>query len=158
MRKQFEHDDTELGATLARTTDLMDRVLLREMAKKNSLSPVQGGILHTIYDGREYTIEELMELTLKEGTTLTRIVNRMVSAGLISRETIPGGRKLKIRITEKGKQLFNPTAMEACFTNIFAIFSEAEKTSFHVLLVKLVKYEAKLLKENRFHPHDSIID
>lgn len=158
MKRQFEHDDTELGAALSRAVDMRDRILIREMSKKNTLFPVQGGILHTIYDGREYTVEELMKLTLKEGTTLTRLINRMVDAGLISRERVSGERKLKIKITEKGRQSFDPTAMEECFTNIFAVFSEVEKTSFHKLLVKLLKHEAKLLKENRIHPHDSIID
>jgi len=149
VKQIYRHRDTELGSLLGKSKALMERILAREMSKIQPMATVQGGILHAMYDGRDYSIEELMKITLKERTTVSRLASRLRDKGLITKEAVPGNKKIKLRITEKGRQSFNPSLIETTFTSILAGLSVGEKETLHSLLTKLISHELALLESHR---------
>ncbi|MDV2988627.1 MAG: MarR family winged helix-turn-helix transcriptional regulator [Dehalogenimonas sp.] len=157
MNHYFKQE-IELGCLLAQSKTLMDRILIREMAHVKSMPPEQGALLHTIYDGRDYLIEDLMVMTLKERSTIIRLVGRLKDKGLVSTSVVPGTRKHLVRITEAGKHAFDPVLMTDCFVSIFCALTPEEQTSLQEILDKLIKSEIKSLQASRKHPHDSVFD
>ena len=154
MNPIYRHRDTELGSLVGKAKALMELILRREMAKTKPLATIQGGILHAMYDGKDYSIEQLMKRTLKERTTISRLAGRLNDKGLITKEVVPGTRKINLRITEKGKHSFNPSLIEKSFTAILDGLTEQEKGNLHTLLTKLINHELSLLESSRKHTHD----
>ncbi|MBH0188301.1 MAG: MarR family transcriptional regulator [Nitrospira sp.] len=78
--------------------------------KSMRLTPSQFDVLVTLGDTDGMTCSDLSEQTLVTKGTLTGVLNRLVSKGLIRRETIRGDRRYtKISLTAKGDALFLKT-------------------------------------------------
>ena len=74
------------------------------------LTPSQFDVLATLGDTHGMTCSELSEQTLVTKGTLTGVLDRLVSKGLIRRETIRGDRRsTRIVLTAKGDALFRKT-------------------------------------------------
>ncbi|ADJ25451.1 hypothetical protein Dehly_0120 [Dehalogenimonas lykanthroporepellens BL-DC-9] len=154
---RYPEKEIGLGCLLAQAKTLMDRILIREMAQVKSMPPEQGGLLHAIYDGQDYLIEDLMAITLKERSTIIRLVGRLKDKGFVSSRVVTGTRKHIISITEAGKNAFDPVLMTDCFVSVFSSLTPEEQTAFQTILDKLIKSEIKSLQASRKHPHDSVV-
>jgi DNA-binding MarR family transcriptional regulator len=161
-KNHYTQRETELGSLIVCTSILMDRILVRKMMSLTPQGPTQiaqGGLLHAIYDGKEYSIHEIMQITHKERSSITRLIGRMVENGYIVRRTISGSRKIFISITEKGKKVFYPESMDKQFYNIFGTLNEEEKSVLERSLLKVLEQELALLhgsvseKQEMTFPH-----
>lgn len=74
------------------------------------LTPSQFDVVATLGDTKGMTCAELSAATLVTKGTLTGVLDRLASKGLIRRETVAGDRRsIKISLTDKGNQLFRRT-------------------------------------------------
>ena len=75
--------------------------------KSMKLTPSQFDVIATLGDTEGMTCAELSNTTLVTKGTLTGVLDRLVSKGLIKRETVAGDRRCtKIKLTDKGDALF----------------------------------------------------
>lgn len=78
--------------------------------KSLRLTPSQFDVIATLGDTEGMTCSELSAKTLVTKGTLTGVLDRLVSKGLIRRDAIKGDRRyIKISLTEKGDALFRKT-------------------------------------------------
>jgi len=75
--------------------------------KSLKLTPSQFDVIATLGDTDGMTCADLSNATLVTKGTLTGVLDRLVSKGLIKREAVAGDRRCtKIKLTEKGEALF----------------------------------------------------
>lgn len=81
------------------------------------LTPSQFDVIATLGDTEGMTCTELSAATLVTKGTLTGVLDRLVSKGLIRRDAVTGDRRCTtIRLTDKGEALFRKTfAAHAAF-------------------------------------------
>jgi DNA-binding MarR family transcriptional regulator len=78
--------------------------------KSLRLTPSQFDVIATLGDTEGMTCSELSEKTLVTKGTLTGVLDRLVSKGLIRRDAIQKDRRYtKVSLTEKGDALFRKT-------------------------------------------------
>ena len=78
--------------------------------KSLHLTPSQFDVIATLGDTEGMTCSELSAHTLVTKGTLTGVLDRLVSKGLIRRDAMKGDRRCtKIRLTEKGDTMFRNT-------------------------------------------------
>lgn len=78
--------------------------------KSLRLTPSQFDVIATLGDTEGMTCSELSAKTLVTKGTLTGVLDRLVSKGLIRRDAMKGDRRYtKISLTEKGDALFRKT-------------------------------------------------
>jgi len=78
--------------------------------KSMKLTPSQFDVLVTLGDTHGMTCSELSEQTLVTKGTLTGVLDRLVSKGLVRRETIRGDRRsTRVLLTAKGEASFRKT-------------------------------------------------
>lgn len=78
--------------------------------KSMRLTPSQFDVLVTLGDTQGMTCSELSAQTLVTKGTLTGVLDRLVSKGLVRRETIRGDRRAtRVLLTAKGDALFRKT-------------------------------------------------
>jgi DNA-binding MarR family transcriptional regulator len=78
--------------------------------KSMRLTPSQFDVLVTLGDTHGMTCSELSEQTLVTKGTLTGVLDRLVSKGLVRRETIRGDRRYtRVSLTTKGDAIFRKT-------------------------------------------------
>src|SRR5918998_4252910 len=74
------------------------------------LTPSQFDVIATLGDTDGLTCSELSTATLVTKGTLTGVLDRLEDKGLIKRDHVEGDRRCtKVRLTEKGKALFEKT-------------------------------------------------
>jgi len=99
--------------------------------KSLRLTPSQFDVIATLGDTDGMICSELSTKTLVTKGTLTGVLDRLVSKGLIRRETMKGDRRYtKISLTEKGDALFRKTF--AAHINFLRPFFERALTSKEV--------------------------
>lgn len=78
--------------------------------KAMRLTPSQFDVIATLGDTDGMTCSELSTRTLVTKGTLTGVLDRLVSKGLVRRDAVEGDRRcIKIRLTDKGEALFRKT-------------------------------------------------
>lgn len=78
--------------------------------KSLRLTPSQFDVIATLGDTEGMTCSELSAKTLVTKGTLTGVLDRLVSKGLIRRDAMKGDRRyIRISLTEKGDALFRKT-------------------------------------------------
>ena len=98
----------------------------RELAKYD-ITPEQAQILLTLGRSDSFTINQIMAYTQHRHHSVSTLINRMEKKELVRKIKIPGkGRKLNIKITEKGYELLRRMARDS-FSRIFTCLSEDEK-------------------------------
>lgn len=129
--------EAELGFKLAITFQVMDRILAMEIHQKTGLTPTQGSFLHVIYDEEERSIDDLMQIFKRQHHSLSTLITRMHKKGLIMKRIDPATRKILVKITPKGKELFNPAIVDAKFQFFFGSLSKEEKIQLADVLDRL---------------------
>ena len=105
------------------------------------LTPSQFDVIATLGDTDGLTCSELSTATLVTKGTLTGVLDRLEAKGLIKRDHVEGDRRCtKVRLTEKGKALFEKTfAAHAGFLRPYfeRAFTQREADQARTLLLRL---------------------
>ncbi len=76
-----------------------------EALKRHGLSVRQWRVLGSLWDAESLTLGELAEAILCEQSSTTRLVDRLIAAGLVEkRVAAQDRRKVHVRLTEKGRK------------------------------------------------------
>jgi DNA-binding MarR family transcriptional regulator len=97
-------------------------------------------VLGCLIDQQGLMLTELAKLVLYEQSRLTKIIDQMVSDGLVTKKTVATDRrKTSISITPKGRKIVEPLLIQAKEheRKILRILSKAEKDNLKYLLQKL---------------------
>lgn len=116
----------------------------RELARYD-ITPEQAQILLTLGRSDSFTIDQLVKYTQHQHHSVSTLINRMEKRGLVSKSKIPGkGRKLNIKITEKGYELLRKMTRDS-FGRILTCLSEDEKKVMIDYLSRLMVSSYKVL-------------
>ena len=88
-------------------------------------------------EDRPVTLEELSNWTLKEFNSVSTLINRMETKGLVQKTKKDGELKTYISLTEKGSEMYHERVTERSIHLIFQRFTPAEIKQLKELLVKL---------------------
>ncbi len=132
MAKNSAHrtlSDYELWALLDATGFAISRLRELELAKLG-LTVEQAALLRHIQaaDGGS-TVKKIMDATLRQQHSISILVNRMVSTGLVEKQRAPGERESRIVLSKRGSDLLKRvrnTSIDA----VFAVLAPEEKPSF----------------------------
>jgi MarR family transcriptional regulator for hemolysin len=99
-----------IGLQVARTAKVLNRAFDQALAAAGGSLPVWL-ILVSLKAGRHGMQRELADAVGIEGPTLTHHLNRMESAGLVTRSRDPGNRRVhRVELTEEGEATFSRLA------------------------------------------------
>jgi len=108
--------------------------------KPYDITPEQWGVLNRLWEKDGISQKEISLITIKDQTTLTRILDKLESKGLIKRQTSPDDRRsFLIFLTDAGRNLEDklvPIASEALDEALQGL-SEEEIKQLKVLLNKI---------------------
>ena len=113
--------------------------------ERYDITPEQAQILLTLGRSESFTINQIVAYTQHRHHSVSTLINRMEKKELVSKIKIPGkGRKLNIKITEKGYELLRRMARDS-FSRIFTCLSEGEKEVMIDHLSRLMVSSYRLL-------------
>ncbi|MDQ7097121.1 MarR family transcriptional regulator [Desulfosporosinus sp. PR] len=93
------------GFIINRTHQKLSNYLTRKF-KPYDITPEQWEILNRLWQNDGISQKEISEITLKDQTTLTRILDKLEHKGLIKRQVSPSDRRVfLIFLTDKGRDL-----------------------------------------------------
>ncbi len=143
-------DDFRLWKLLDHTRFMVSRLREIELARFG-LTQEQVVVLDILYQrGGSTTMNEIVELTMRQHHSISTLINRMAKQGLVSKVKTPDDKRVfKVIITDKGRSLFGKVSRES-ITTTFAVLSEEDKVDLDTRLRKiLLKAYALLGKEYR---------
>ncbi|CUH65335.1 transcriptional regulator Hpr [Thalassovita gelatinovora] len=94
----------------------------------------------SLYEDQYLSVSEIAEFSAQKLNTTTKVVQRMMSDGLVSTRVRPNdGRVTEVCLTNKGEKLRKEAFTEAqvIFQNTFEQFSEADLAALNTTLSKL---------------------
>jgi MarR family transcriptional regulator for hemolysin len=114
---------------------------MQNKLKDYNISSEQWSVINMIHMKKGFNQKTLAELCLKDGATITRILNILENKKFVKRENSPyDKREFLIYLTDKGRNLYNE-ALKVVFQNtqeINSIFSVSELGQLEYLLNKLI--------------------
>ena len=99
----------QAGNFISQIKRLSDRIFERILAdrKIDAFNGAQGRILYALWQGEAISLRELADRTGLAATTLTSMIDRMESAGLVCRTPDKNDRrKTLLTLTEKSQSLY----------------------------------------------------
>lgn len=135
--------ETRGGFLISRIKQLGTRIFDRMLAASgiDSFNGAQGRILYVLWQNDHISISSLSAQTSLANTTLTAMLDRMESIGLIVRKPDPGDRRNRlIALTEKAKSLQDDyTAISQKMNDIYYNgFTEPEIVQFESYLQRVL--------------------
>ena len=109
QNKPFRSRKQEGAITLLRTASVVRRAIAR-VVEPHGLSLAQYNALRIVRGAGTGGVPTLAirDRMIEEGTTITRLLDRLESAGLIRRErSVPDRRQVVCRVTDAGKKLLD---------------------------------------------------
>jgi DNA-binding MarR family transcriptional regulator len=95
----------ELAQALSRAERVVTRELVRALEAEGSTIE-QWRILLLLADGRGHAMSEIAEFALVPAPSLTRLIDRMVSDGLVHRRPdLRDRRRVRVHVTRRGRAL-----------------------------------------------------
>jgi len=104
------------------------------------VTPVQYGILNCLWQEDGQTPKQIAASLSLDGSTITGILDRMESKGLVERHPDPNDRRaLRVVLTEKGRQLEEPVQEVIANANeeILNKFSPADRLKLKEILEQI---------------------
>ena len=131
-------EDFKLWRFLDHTRYAISRVREIELARFG-LSPEQAYVLDLLTDrGGSTTMNDIMDMTLRQHHTISTLVDRMAKRGLIEKKrSQTDGRRYSIVITKNGRELFRKVT-RASIVMAFSPLSKEEKRELSALLNRLL--------------------
>lgn len=106
--------------------------LFRDDAARVGITGVQLYVISILERNENISLGELAERLNQSNSTVSGVIDRLVTAGLVVRERSKGDRRaIVLGLTEKGKEIFNQaysddSAMNKKLSKVEASFSEEE--------------------------------
>lgn len=135
--------DIKGGFLISRIKQTGTRIFDRMLAASgvDAFNGAQGRILYVLWQGNDISISRLSEQTSLANTTLTSMLDRMESAGLIVRNPDPKDRRNKlISLTDKAKTLKSDyEKISQQMSELYYIgFTQSEITQFESYLQRVL--------------------
>ncbi len=131
-------EDFKLWRFLDHTRYVISRVRELELAKFG-LTPEQSYVLDLLNDrGGSTTMNDIMDMTLRQHHTISTLVDRMVKHGMIEKKrSATDKRKYTIVLTRNGRELFQKVTRESTVM-AFSTLSKEEKRVLSAFLKRLM--------------------
>ena len=141
--------DDALGFNINRVAILFRRELMRALSRYR-MTPEQWQVMVTLWTGKSLSQMEIVNITLKDKHSVSRIIQRLERNGWVKKMINPeDGRSTLIQPTEKGWSLQNevPEKLIGHFQTIFLELGKDEGKQLLSLLKKL----RKILGDEKFN-------
>lgn len=131
-------DDFQLWRLLDHTRFVIARSREKELARYG-LTPEQYHVLDILHhSGGTITIQEIVNITMRQHHSISTLINRMVKQGLVKKiRSQSDGRQYNVIIKEMGELLFLKTTRDS-ITDIFSSLSESDREELGRELNKLM--------------------
>lgn len=128
----------DLYVLLRQTNDSIYRSRGKDMARYG-LSPAQAGALNVIHSlGEDATPLEVSRWMFREPHSISILLTRMESKGLIKKSPFPNSKKMiKISLTKKGYKAYENSLEMESIRNIFSVLSKTKQKQLYTLLEEL---------------------
>jgi len=139
--------DAYLAYLLARASHLISAEF-HAVVRRARLPVLQWRVLATLADGRSMRVGEVAAIVLTPQSTLTRVAERMVRAGLLHRDADAGDRRItRIRLSAAGLELAGTLVQQAQRheSTVLAQLGAADARTLKRLLQRLVEQHARPL-------------
>jgi len=144
MRKADDPRITLYGL-LDQTRETIFKAVELELGQYQMTAP-QVKIMHMLAQGNGgMTLSELASGTVRELNSISTLIGRMQKKGLVKKVKKPGEDKTYVKLTDKGKDIYNNTVTEQSIYLILDALSGQEKRELAVLLQKLQSKARALL-------------
>jgi DNA-binding MarR family transcriptional regulator len=156
--------DGEARAAFDRTVETMiflyteSRRLTKEEARKHELTGPQLTVIKLLAGVGDLSLTRLSGLMQTRNSTVTGIIDRMESAGLVKRMRSETDRRVvHLRLTAAGKRLATAVPIEPMqvFRRALETLSAAEQKTLLRILSKLERHVRSQLRENEAGPNAS---
>ena len=134
---------TQGGYLISRIHQVGNRIFDRMLAESgiDAFNGAQGRILYVLWQEDGVSISEIARRTGLANTTLTSMLDRMDTAGLIRREAVPGDRRQqRVVLTDRARTLREDyeNISERMNEVYYAGFSEAEYAQLEGYLLRIL--------------------
>jgi len=134
-----------LYGLLDSTRETISKAIDLELAQYQMSAP-QVKIMHLLAQSDNgITLDSLAYTTVRELNSISTLVSRMQKKGLVEKDRTPEDQKIYVKLTDKGKDIYNNTVTEQSIYLIFDALSVEEKKEFGALLTKLLSKARNLL-------------
>lgn len=139
-----KNDNLALWILLDHARNALARSRELELAQFN-LTPEQQIVLYTLWScGGSATNAEIAERTIRQYNSVTTLVNRMETAGLVTKEKAPHDKRYIVTMTEKGRKIYGMITTK-CIDMAFAELSAEDKARLSSYLVHIEERGRKML-------------
>lgn len=109
------------------------------------LSVVHVSVLsYLVMKNRSLTIDEISRWNLREPHSVSTLISRMEKIGLVKKEKIPGDKKLRISLTDKGRAIHSQLTYRS-IDMALSILSDEEKDQMSAYLERIRDHTCHLL-------------
>jgi len=129
--------DINLYILLDQTDSIVTNAVELEMKHLKMTQPQVRVLTMLSREDRPVTLEELANWTLKEFNSVSTLINRMETKGLVRKIKKNGDLKTYITLTEKGSDLYHKQVTERSIHLIFDNLSSVEKKQLDSILKKV---------------------
>jgi len=156
-RSEFLDQDFNLWILLAQTRALLFSAGETELSKWN-ISLMQGWTIFTIKAiGERATPAEIARWLGREPHTVSSLLSRMVSQGLVKKEKSLDKKNLvRVRLTDKGERLYHEAIGMKPMHDIMSVLSREDRQQLKALLEKLRGSAQKSLGRHYKLPYEAL--
>ena len=126
-----------LSVLLMQTSDTITKAIELELAQYNVNFPEARILFMLARENRDVNFHEMSEWVLRELNSISVLVTKMESKGLVKKIKKPGDKRTYVILTEKGADLFNNQITEKAQKMIFNALKDDERQQFERLLKTL---------------------
>ncbi len=141
-------------ALLDQSTYGVLRVRARELARAG-ISPVEATVLFALANSEKQTTPaEISRWTLRESHSVSRLLHRMSSKGLVTRSNdLDRSNLVRVAMTAKGREAYDYSVKQESVPNPFSRLSPQEREQLDGLLRKLLQASLAELRVKRDVPY-----
>ena len=128
-----------LWTLIAQTRDAILRAREKDYLRFG-ISNERRAILFTIYDcGGKCTPTKIAQRLFREIQSVSEMLVRMEKDGLITRKRTNGPNKIEVKMTEKGRDVFDQSLHSKTDERILSVLEESERSALSALLLRVRK-------------------
>ena len=143
--------DDYLAYLLARSSDLISDEF-HAVVRRARLPVLQWRVMAALVEGHALSVGEVAVIVLTPQSTLTRVAERMVRAGLLLRESDAADRRItRIRLSAAGLKLARTLVVQAQAheSAVLAALTDSDATALKRILRLLIEQHAKGLPSDK---------
>ena len=133
LSKKFDQEDN-LYILLDQTNSIVTNAVELELKHLRVTQPQVRVLTMLSRENRPVTLDELANWTLKEFNSVSTLIKRMETSGLIKKIKKEGDLKTYVVLTEKGSDLYHRQVTERSIHLIFNVLSNEQKQQLEVML------------------------